>query len=131
MELHIGHLIKEKLEKSGMKKSEFARRINKTSQNVYDIFERKSIDTSLLAHISEVLEYNFFELLSYHLVSANLNGNELNEMASKYNSAKELVQALHNKQREHELCIFETKQLQKEISYLKQINDLLRGKKKF
>lgn len=130
MELHIGHLIKEKLEKTGMTKSEFARRINKTSQNVYDIFERKSIDTGLLAHISDVLEYNFFEILSHQFVASRLNGNELNEPTSGYYSTKDLVVELQSKEHAHALCILETKQLQKEINYLKQINELLREKRR-
>jgi len=62
MEIHIGKEIKKQLLETGMSKSEFARRINKTSQNVYDIFDRKTIDTSLLVTISEVLEFDFFEL---------------------------------------------------------------------
>jgi DNA primase large subunit len=64
---HIGQLIKEQLELSGMKKTEFARRINKTSQNVYAIFERSSIDSALMANISEILNFNFFEALAMEI----------------------------------------------------------------
>ena len=39
-----------------------ARRINKSPQNVQDIFTRESIDTKLLLDISNVLEFNFFTL---------------------------------------------------------------------
>ncbi|NBX38656.1 MAG: XRE family transcriptional regulator [Flavobacteriia bacterium] len=52
MEIHLGQLIKAQLEASGMKKSEFARRINRTPQNVFDVFQRKSLDTALLENIS-------------------------------------------------------------------------------
>ena len=45
-----------------MSKSEFARRINKSPQNVQDIFTRQSIDTKLLLDISDVLKFNFFTL---------------------------------------------------------------------
>ena|ERR1035437_9748877 len=62
MDIHIGKNILRKLEKSGMSKSEFARRINKSPQNVQDIFTRQSIDTKLLSDISTVLEFNFFTL---------------------------------------------------------------------
>jgi hypothetical protein len=64
---HIGQLIKEQLELSGMKKTEFARRINKTSQNVYAIFELTSIDSALMANISEILNFNFFEALAMEI----------------------------------------------------------------
>ena len=39
--------------------TEFARRINKSRENAYDIFTRKSLDTDLLKTISQVLEYDF------------------------------------------------------------------------
>ncbi len=44
----IGSIIKEKLKGKGFTVSEFARRINTNRNNVYDIFQRESIDTSLL-----------------------------------------------------------------------------------
>lgn len=62
MVVNIGQTVKKVLEKKGMTVSEFGRRINKSRENVYSIFERKSIDTALLEKISEVLEYNFFNL---------------------------------------------------------------------
>lgn len=62
MNIHIGKIILKKLKESGMSKSEFARRINKSPQNVQDIFTRQSIDTKLLSDISEVLGYSFFTL---------------------------------------------------------------------
>ncbi len=62
MNIHIGKIILKKLKESGMSKSEFARRINKSPQNVQDIFLRESIDTKLLFSISSVLDFNFFAL---------------------------------------------------------------------
>jgi predicted transcriptional regulator len=59
--LHIGRKIKSVVEDRGMTVSEFGRRINKSRENVYSIFKRKSIDTALLAEISKVLEYDFFQ----------------------------------------------------------------------
>lgn len=62
MKLHIGKEIKEAFDNSGLSKAEFARRINKTSQTVYDIFDRETIDTGQLKQIGEVLGKNFFSL---------------------------------------------------------------------
>lgn len=59
--IHIGSLIQDRVSTSGMKITEFARRIGKTSSNIYNIFERESIDTDLLDKISTVLEYDFFQ----------------------------------------------------------------------
>ena len=60
--IHIGKLIQEELRKSGMSKKEFARRIETTSQNVYGIFKRETIDTGTLLIISKVLQFDFFLL---------------------------------------------------------------------
>jgi len=60
MTKHIGREIKTVFEESGLSKSEFARRINKSRETIYDIFERQSIDTGLLKAISEVLKHDFF-----------------------------------------------------------------------
>lgn len=59
--IHIGAIIRQKLEESPLSIAEFASRINRTRTTVYDIFNRKSIDIDLLLSISEVLQYNFIE----------------------------------------------------------------------
>ncbi len=64
MPAHLGKIVLSKLKERGMSKSEFARRINKSRQNVQDIFNRDSLDTKLLSDISNVLDYNFFTDLS-------------------------------------------------------------------
>lgn len=58
---HIGQKIKNVVKDKGLSVSEFGRRIFTHRRNVYDIFERESIDTSLLEKISKVLDYNFFQ----------------------------------------------------------------------
>lgn len=61
MEKPIGQIIKEVLEKSGIKLTVFADRIGTSRQNVYKIFEKDSISTKRLKRISVVLEYDFFQ----------------------------------------------------------------------
>ena len=63
-EIHIGQRIKEVFDTKGITVTEFARRINKSRENIYSIFSRKTIDTGLLLTISKVLDYDFFELFS-------------------------------------------------------------------
>ncbi len=58
--ISIGQYIKAVRQDSGMSIAAFAKRINKTPQNVNDIFGRTSIDTELLSKISEVLHHDFF-----------------------------------------------------------------------
>lgn len=62
MGLHIGREIEHKYKESGIKLSEFAKRLNTTPRNIYDIFERSDIKTDQLKKISEVLNFNFFLL---------------------------------------------------------------------
>ena len=56
----IGNVIRDKVKERGFSNAEFARRINKHIRNVYDIYQRDSIDTELLSKISSVLNFNFF-----------------------------------------------------------------------
>lgn len=59
--LHIGKLIEEELRRQERTVSWFARKLFCDRTNVYDIFQRKSIDTELLMRISIVLDYDFFK----------------------------------------------------------------------
>lgn len=61
-DIHIGNEIKIVFEKRGLTITEFSKRINKSRENVYSIFNRKTIDTGLLLSISEVLEFDFFSI---------------------------------------------------------------------
>jgi len=62
MKLHIGKEIEARYKESGIKLSEFAKRLSTTPRNVYTIFERTDIKTDLLQKISEILHFNFFTL---------------------------------------------------------------------
>ena len=63
-DIHIGNQINSVLESRGLSVTEFAKRINKSRENIYSIFARKTIDTGLLQSISNVLAYDFFMHLS-------------------------------------------------------------------
>lgn len=64
MEQSIGVQIREVVEQRGMTVTSFARRINKSRENAYSIFSRKTIDTGLLLLISEELQHDFFKQYS-------------------------------------------------------------------
>jgi hypothetical protein len=129
MERHIGQLIKEQLERSGMKKTEFARRINRTSQNVYAIFERTSIDSSLLASISEILNYNFFDVLAVELDNKRGIRQDYAKMPAEQTTHSSLIQALEQCEQKSKISDLQIGQLKKEVEYLKEINRLLREKR--
>lgn len=62
--MHIGQQIKLILEERGISAIEFAAMIHCNRSNVYDIFQRKSIDTQRLKIISKALQHDFFIDLS-------------------------------------------------------------------
>jgi hypothetical protein len=64
MAIHIGKKIKEEIQKQRVSVTEFAEKINRSRNVVYDIFDRGSIDTSLLNTIGKVLNCDFFSLYS-------------------------------------------------------------------
>lgn len=116
MALHIGKIIKKRIEEAGMNKSEFARRINSTPQNIYSIFRRTSIDTDLLWEISRVLNYDFFQ---HYTTTPGMNTNSDHLIA--FRAAPELSKELALVRRETELAAQENR-------YLKELVQLLRGK---
>lgn len=57
----IGELIEYEVRKQEIEITEFAKLINCKRNNVYNIFDRNTIDVALLARISKVLNHNFFD----------------------------------------------------------------------
>ncbi len=47
--VHLGHIIKQKVNERNLSIAEFALRIHRSRTTVYDIFQRKSIDVDLLS----------------------------------------------------------------------------------
>lgn len=62
--IHIGKKIEEELRRQERTVTWFSRKLYCNRQNIYDIFKRESIDTTLLRRISDVLEHDFFIDLS-------------------------------------------------------------------
>ena len=112
MKIHIGKIISKTLAAHGMNKSEFARRINKTRQNIDDILLRESLDTNLMLTICNVLQHDFFQYYAGQL---------------KFNKASSLNKDLSEIKADLELQQ-ENEDLKKEVAYLKEINDLLKEK---
>lgn len=105
--VHIGEKIKAELERQEMPISVFARKINKSRNNVYNIFERRSIDSALLKTISDALKFDFFSLF-----------NPIDNKIEKQNSV------VANNNVEYELLKQQIQGLETEIRYLKRILEL-------
>jgi transcriptional regulator with XRE-family HTH domain len=92
-DIHIGKKIKEVFEKKGFTVTEFARRINKSRENIYGIFKRKTIDTGLLLTISKVLDHDFFK----YYISGKEEILEIERLTSENKLLKELNKLLKEK----------------------------------
>lgn len=119
--IHIGQIVRQHLEDAGMTKSEFARRINTSPQNIYGIFKRQSIDTELLRDISRVLSYDFFQ---YYASTAMVTAEDKTAAGRiQIRTAMELQSELESLRKEVEV-------LRNENTYLKEIHRLLKEKGK-
>jgi len=70
IKIHIGSLIKKKMEEDGRKTGWLAKQIHCKESNIYKIYEKSSINSELLLHISQALQMDFFEYYS-NLVQKN------------------------------------------------------------
>lgn len=66
--VHIGHFIRDELRRQERTPTWLARKICCGRTNIYDIFERASLDSALIHRISLALNINLFALLSDNLV---------------------------------------------------------------
>ncbi len=117
MPIHIGKKIKEELYKQGISVSAFAKRINRSRNVVYDIFERESIDTSLLNKIGLILKTDFFSLYSDQ---KEYSREKLTPVLAKEDKVDYLLLADKLKKSEQH-----NETLKNEISYLKKIISLM------
>ena len=60
MTIHIGKIIKELVKNREMSVTAFADKVNYSRRNVYEIFDKETIDTGLLVKIGKVLGENLF-----------------------------------------------------------------------
>ncbi|MBQ8957104.1 MAG: XRE family transcriptional regulator [Bacteroidales bacterium] len=59
-EFHIGHKIKEHIDSHGIKLQWLGRQLHCLRNTLYNLFERRWIDSDLLMRLSLVLERDFF-----------------------------------------------------------------------
>lgn len=121
MAIHIGKKIREELDSQGLTITDFAKKINRSRNVAYDIFDRESIDTALLNKIAKVLNVDFFSLYSsqkeFH--SDSIKHYHSGEPTVGYGKHAEEIQLL---QQQNEALL-------KEVVYLKKIISLLESAK--
>ena len=106
MSVHIGKIIKKLVKKKGISVTEFAGRINYSRRNVYEIFDRETIDTGLLIKINKVLEENLF--LNY------INDSDISNMKESKSTMEEMKEVLNG--------------IKAEVQNLKDVNRLQKDK---
>lgn len=62
--IHIGKLIRQKMEERHLTVVWLAQHLSCSRTNVYKMFDRYSIDTEVLMKLSAVLDFDFFGLYS-------------------------------------------------------------------
>ena len=67
--IHIGSIIKKEFDEQGLSASWFAKQLCCDRTNIYSIFKRESIDTTLLVKISTILKHDFFKYYSNDIKS--------------------------------------------------------------
>jgi plasmid maintenance system antidote protein VapI len=60
--MHIGNILRERLKQDGKSVVWLARELGCHRTNIYNLFDKYSIDTQLLERISIIMRYNFFDL---------------------------------------------------------------------
>lgn len=68
-DIHLGHIIREELERQRRTVTWLAETINCERSNCYYIFNRKYIDLEMLERICKALHHNFFKHLSDNMDS--------------------------------------------------------------
>ena len=63
-EIHIGKLVRKKMEEEGRSAQWLAKQVSCTRGNIYKIFENQDIHPQLLKRISIVLKFDFFAYYS-------------------------------------------------------------------
>lgn len=62
--MHIGSVLRQRLKTDGKSVVWLARELGCHRTNVYNLFDKYSIDTQQLQRISVIMRYNFFKLYS-------------------------------------------------------------------
>lgn len=118
MRIHIGKKIKEEVYRQNFAITVFAKKISRSRNVVYDIFERESVDTDLLHKIGKVLNCDFFSLYSAQKEYAHegIKSFHVREPEAEYGKKQESLSQINQT-------------LKTEIAYLKKIIALVETKK--
>lgn len=135
MAVHMGQIIKRTLYNKGMTVTSFSKKINRSRNVVYNIFDRKEIDTFLLRSICVVLETDFFALLSQDLRSPKSsydveNNFSLKKIAEKTEIDSQIFKKYYLLEESKKMQETQIEMLNKKIEELSREIDYLKKNKK-
>jgi plasmid maintenance system antidote protein VapI len=107
----IGEVIREKVEKSGMTITEFAKKIHTSRRSVYQIFSKNSIDTDTLHNIAKVLGSDWiveYFIQKYHYENPKMN----NDVIVQSDELKKMMQQIDEQYAHLKRSINEIKAMQ-------------------
>ena len=81
--IHIGSLIKSRVEECDTQMSRICNFFKSTENEVEKIYESKSIDTETLLGWCKILEYDFFRFYSQHLILFSPKSSKMDVVMSK------------------------------------------------
>ena len=67
-EIHIGDLIKERIEEVGIETSDLCTALRISENQLQSVLANPAIDTDTLLKVSKILDYDFFRCYSQHLI---------------------------------------------------------------
>ena len=75
--IHIGRIIRQELENQGRSVTWLAKQLNFSRANLYNIFDKSTLDTAVLMQISQLLKVDFFQYYTDELEMRITKGCEL------------------------------------------------------
>jgi len=94
--ISVGEIIKERRISQGISKSDLARRLGCSPQNIDSLEQRKSIDFELAVKINAILD---FDLFTYYQVGPSKEARELIELQRRYIELQEKYSTLLEEQK--------------------------------
>ncbi|EFK34274.1 Uncharacterised protein [Chryseobacterium gleum] len=67
-DIHIGDLLYKKVKEEEIEINRICKFLQKTENEIVEMYSRKSVDSEMLLKWSKLLEYDFFRLYSSHLI---------------------------------------------------------------
>ncbi len=103
MKINAGQLVREVFKSTGLTVTELGKRVGTTRQNIYRIFDRKSIDSALLFRLGKAMSYDFYKHFSDYMADENIKVTNVNRGINMQIEIDALKQELANVSEKYEM----------------------------